>query len=135
MKGQAFIISETMIDLLKNILTIAVFLGLFLLFTTYNIKIKDTSDNRIIFDGINVIIGNKCLVYEDESGNLYRNIFDERKLNRGDVCIDQNLFEVEITDFEKIWRFGSSKQKVSIVLPTTVYSDGKIKFGKMVIKY
>ncbi|MEM5829273.1 MAG: hypothetical protein QW040_00505 [Candidatus Aenigmatarchaeota archaeon] len=135
MKGQAFIIPEEMIDILKNLLTIAFLLGLFLLFTVYNIKIKDTIDNRIIFDGINSIMGNKCLIYEDEAGNFYRGIFDEKKLNRGDLCFDSNYFEVEITDFKTIWRLGSSKNRVKITLPITIYSNGKFKFGKMVVGY
>ncbi|MEM5855243.1 MAG: hypothetical protein QW472_02900 [Candidatus Aenigmatarchaeota archaeon] len=135
MKGQAFIIPENMIDILKNLLTIAFLVGLFLLFTVYNIKIKDTTDSRMIFDGINSIIGNKCLIYEDENGNFYRSIFDKKKLNQGDLCLNSNEFEIEITDFETTWRLGSSQKRVQFVLPVTIYSDGKFKFGKMVISY
>lgn len=135
MKGQVWIISENMIDILKNIIVIAVLLGLFLLFAIYNIKINETTEERKIFDAVNSIIGNKCLISEDESGNFYRSIFDEEKLNQDNVCLNSNEFEIEVSDFENTWRLGSSQHKKSFTLPITIYSKEKFKFGKMVISY
>lgn len=135
MKGQATILSEKMIDILKNIITIAVLLGIFLLFASYNIKIRETIEERLTFDAINSILGNKCLVYEDEEGNFYRNIFDEKKLSQGNICLNSNEFEIEITDFETVWKLGTSQHKTSFTLPVTIYSGGRFKFGKMVISH
>lgn len=134
MKGQAYIISENMIDILKNLITIAILLGLFLLFASYNVKINETVEERMVFDAINSIIGNKCLIYgEDE--NFYRSIFDEKKLSEGNICLNLNEFEVELTDFERTWKLGTSQHKTSFTLPITIYSGGKFKFGKMVVSH
>lgn len=135
MKGQAYIISDTMIDILKNIITIATILGIFLLFSIYHVKINEVIDERMTFDAVNSIIGDKCLIYEDESGNFYRSIFDDEKLNQGNICLNSNEFEIEISDFETTWKLGTSQHKKSFILPITIYSRGKFKFGKMVISY
>lgn len=135
MKGQAFVIPETMIDILKNLIVIGFFLGLFLTFAVYNIRINDVVNKRIAFDIVNVMIGNKCLIYEDDGGNFYRSIFDKEKLDRGDICLDLKNFEVEITDFEKTWNFGSSQRKDKFVVPVTIHEGGEFKFGRMVVSY
>jgi|GEM_PF-5904221 len=135
MKGQAFIISETMLDILKNFLTIAFFIGLFLLFTTYNITVKSSIEKRKAFDLMNSLLGDKCIIYEDEGGNFYRAIFDKDKLDKGDICLDLGNFGVEISDFDNIWRFGKTQYSENFSIPITVFDGQKFKFGKMVVGY
>lgn len=135
MKGQAYVIPETLVDILQLLIFVAFFIGTFLLFTTYNMIVHSSIEERNAFDTANIIIGNRCLAYEDENGNFYRGIFDKRKLNSGDLCLSLGEFSIEITDFQSEWKFGSSRMKKKYSLPIVIFDDGNFKLGKMVIGY
>jgi len=135
MKGQAFVLPETLIDVLQLLIFVAFFVGTFLMFTTYNMIVKSSVEERTAFDLINNVIGNRCLLYSDEGGNYYRGIFDKKKLDNGNLCIDLGKFSLEITDFQAQWKFGSSNYQKKYSLPVTIFDGNNFKLGRMVIGY
>ena len=134
MKGQAYVIPETLIDILQLLSFVALFIGTFLIFTNYNITVKSSLEDRETFDFMNVILGDRCILFERE-GNFYRGIFDAEKLKSSNLCIEHNKFSLKIESIDgKIFSFGDCK-KERYYLPITIKDGEKFVLGKMVVCY
>jgi len=88
MKGQAYILPETLIDILQLLSFVALFIGTFLIFTNYNMTIKTSIEDREAFDFMNVIFGDKCILFENDC-NFYICIFDAENLKNGELFVFQ----------------------------------------------
>jgi hypothetical protein len=134
MKGQAYVLPETLIDILQLLTFVALFVGTFLIFTNYNVTIKSSLEDREAFDFINVISGDKCLLFEKD-GNFFRGIFEVEKLKNGRLCVRQNKFSIKIEDLNgDAFSFGDCKnEKYSI--PVVVKDGENYILGKMVVCY
>jgi hypothetical protein len=134
MKGQAYVLPETLIDILQLLTFVALFIGTFLIFTNYNITIKTSIEDREAFDFVNVVIGDRCLLLEKD-GNYFRYIFDAEKLKSGKLCIKLDKFSLKIDDSKgNVYFFGSCKNE-KYDFPITIKDRENYILGKMVICY
>ena len=134
MKGQAYVLPETLIDVIQLITFIALFVGTFLIFTTYNITFKHTVKEREVSDLINVILGDRCVLAR-ENGNYFRGIFDGEKLKEGNFCVNLGMYSLRFEDIEgNVFNFGScSSAKHSI--PVVIKNNNRFNLAKMVVCY
>jgi len=134
MKGQAYILPETLIDVLQLITFVALFIGTFLIFTTYNVVIKSSIEDREAFEMIDVILGDRCLIFERD-GNFFKGIFDVNKLAKKISCVELGKFSFKVEDLRgNSFVFGEcSKEMYSV--PITIKEGENLVLGKMVICY
>ena len=133
-KGQAYILPETLIDILQLLTFVALFVGTFLIFTTYNVTIKTSLEDREAFDFMNVVLGDKCILFEKD-GNYFRGVYDVEKLRNGKICVPTGKFSVKIEDLDgDIYLFGACKNE-KYSFPITVKKDKNYILGRMVICY
>jgi len=133
-KGQAYILPETLIDILQLLTFVALFVGTFLIFTTYNVTIKTSLEDREAFDFMNVALGDKCVLSEKD-GNYLRGIYDAENLRNGKLCVPTDKFSVKIEDSSgNVYMFGTCKNEKHSFPITIKKSEGYI-LGRMVICY
>jgi len=134
MKGQAYVLPETLIDILQLLTFVALFIGTFLIFTNYNITIKSSFEDREAFDYINVVLGDRCLLFEKD-GNFFRGVFDLEKLKNEKICVQQEGFSLKIDDLKgNTFLFGECKNE-KYSLPVTIKEGENYIIGKMVVCY
>ena len=134
MKGQAYILPETLIDILQLLSFVALFIGTFLIFTNYNMTIKTSIEDREAFDFMNVIFGDKCILFEND-GNFYRGIFDAEKLKNGELCVLQEKFSLKIEDqMGNSFSFGSCNNE-KYHIPVVIKDKESYILGRMVVCY
>jgi len=134
MKGQAYILPETLIDILQLLTFVALFIGTFLIFTNYNVTIKSSIEDREAFDFMNVVLGDRCILFE-KYGNFYRGVFDAEKLKNGKLCIVQNKFSLMIEDAKgNSFSFGDCKNE-RYYLPIVIKDGESYNLGRMVVCY
>lgn len=134
MKGQAYILPETLIDILQLITFVALFVGTFLIFTTYNVVIKSSFEDREAFTLVDVTLGDRCLLFEKD-GNFFKGVFDINKLREGRTCVNLDGFSFKFDDVRgNSFAFGKCKsEKYSV--PVSIKIGENFVIGKMVICY
>ncbi len=134
MKGQAYVLPETLIDVIQLITFIALFVGTFLIFTTYNLVFKNTIEEREVSDLINIILGDRCLL-ANEDGNYFRGIFDAEKLKKGAPCVSLGKYSIIFEDIEgNVFSLGSCNS-IKHSLPVVIKNNDRFNLGKMVVCY
>lgn len=134
MKGQAYILPETLIDILQLLTFVALFVGTFLLFSQWNITIKSSMEDRGAFDFVNVVLGDRCILSE-KNGIFLRGILDLEKLKTNSICIQQNKFSFKVNDLKgNSFSFGNCKNE-KYYLPILIKDGESFTLGKMVICY
>jgi len=128
MKLQIHVIPETTLDILTIILTLSFMLGTFVLYYEYQVNINEENQEITEIENfLEVILGNKCLLYEKTNS---KGIFDYQKIKSQNFCLknmDHSLnFYIE-NEKITIGKDCSNQNKVSS--PAIFVKNGKFIEG------
>jgi len=129
LKLQVHVIPEVSLDILMLIISLSFSLGTFILYSEYNLKlIKSDSNLTKLANFLEVVIGNKCLLYEKTNS---KGILDYQKLNAGNLCMN---FEYSLNFYvegRKEFSFlkDCSKEKEVVRVPILIAKNDKIVEG------
>jgi len=131
-----YVVSETMVDLIKLIILVAFFVGTFLYFSTFNFLVYTQNEERAALDLLNSFLNSRCVLYQDEGGNYHRGIIDLEKAKEDGDCLDISKNYVKISDSIDSWESGT-KSTNSFSVPVTVYHTDTetFEFGKLEVGY
>jgi len=129
LKLQVHVIPEVSLDILMLIISLSFALGTFILYSDYNLKlIKSDSNLTKLANFLEVVIGNKCLIYDKTNS---KGILDYQKLSFGNLCIKLEYGLNFYLEGKKEFSFlkDCSKEKEIVRVPILIAKNDKIVEG------
>jgi len=129
LKLQIHVIPEVSLDILMLIISLSFALGTFILYTEYNLKlIKSDSNLTKLASFLEVVIGNKCLLYDKTDS---KGILDYQKLSTGNLCMSLEYGLNFYIEGKKEFSFlkDCSREKEVVRVPILVAKNDKIVEG------
>jgi len=133
LKLQVHVIPEVSLDILMLIISLSFALGTFILYSEYNLKlIKSESNLTKLANFLEVVIGNKCLLYEKTNS---KGILDYQKLstrnNTRNLCMKLEYGLNFYIEGKKEFSFlkDCSKEKEVVRVPILIAKNDKIVEG------
>ena len=129
LKLQVHVIPEVSLDILMLIISLSFALGTFILYTEYNLKlIKSDSNLTKLANFLEVVIGNKCLLYDKTDS---KGILDYQKLSTGNLCMKLEYGLNFYIEGRKEFSFlkDCSREKEVVRVPILIAKNDKIVEG------
>jgi len=129
LKLQIHVIPEVSLDILMLIISLSFALGMFILYSEYNLElIKNDSNLTKIANFLEVVLGNKCLLYEKFNS---KGILDYQKLSSGNLCMNLEYGLNFYVEGRKEFSFlkDCSKEKEVVRVPLLIAKNDKIVEG------
>ena len=129
LKLQIHIIPEVSLDILMLIISLSFALGMFILYSEYNLElIKNDSNLTKIANFLEVVLGNKCLLYEKFNS---KGILDYQKLSAGNLCMKLEYGLNFYVEGRKEFSFlkDCSNEKEVVRVPILIAKNDKIVEG------
>lgn len=128
-KLQVHVIPETSLDILMIIISLSFALGTFILYSEYDLKLIKTDSNLTkLANFLEVVIGNKCLLYEKTNS---KGILDYQKISSGNLCLNVEYGLNFYVEGKKEFSFlkDCSKEKEIVRVPILIAKNDKIVEG------
>jgi len=129
LKLQIHVIPEVSLDILMLIISLSFALGTFILYSEYNLKlIRSDSNLTKIANFLEVVIGNKCLIYDKTNS---KGILDYQKLSVGNLCMKLEYGLNFYIEGRKEFSFlkDCSREKEVVRVPILIAKNDKIVEG------
>jgi len=129
LKLQVHIIPEVSLDILMLIISLSFALGMFILYSEYNLElIKNDSNLTKIANFLEVVLGNKCLLYEKFNS---KGILDYQKISSRNLCMNLEYGLNFYVEGRKEFSFlkDCSKEKEVVRVPILIAKNDKIVEG------